>query len=113
MIQKIVDRIIHQEETMMERDVAEDLCTRELNECVDCMECDDQFEKFIDRHRKEVREMSKVIDVVAHTNGKVIWVNSDVRNEVRICSLDKLKGMKPIKALLSEQEGSVDNVESD
>jgi len=39
MIQNIIERVIHDEDVMMEKDVAEDLCDRELNECVDCMEC--------------------------------------------------------------------------
>lgn len=39
-VEKVAERTIHDEDTIMERDVREeDLCQRELNECVDCMEC--------------------------------------------------------------------------
>lgn len=39
MIKKIIERWIHDEDAMMERDVDEDLCTHPLADCVDCLEC--------------------------------------------------------------------------
>lgn len=41
--EKIIQSILHEEEVMMERDVgfpsSEDLCVRQLTNCLDCMEC--------------------------------------------------------------------------
>jgi hypothetical protein len=39
MIQKIIERIMHDEDAMIEKDIGDDLCTRRLSECIDCMEC--------------------------------------------------------------------------
>ena len=36
---KIIERVIQGEELIIEKDVAEDFCDRELNECLECVEC--------------------------------------------------------------------------
>lgn len=49
-----------------------------------------------------------LIEGEAHTNGKVLWINSEEKCEVRINRLNNLKGMNSIKCRICKDGGLID-----
>ena len=55
------------------------------------------------QNRKDI-----LIEGEIHTNGKVLWINSEDKCEVRINNLNKLKGMESIKCRICKDGGFID-----